>query len=209
MLEEMKWEEVYSLWKYSSYRFSELLTAPIAVEPVFVEYPEKGYFYGFDWLENEDAQARKELIKKRPLEFLYFTRPTNKGTIRTAEMLAEAQNEEERAAIWIAATAKELYECRCGNGIGRYADLLYIAAYKFLQTRYYLWHHAMRRLVPEILIPFPVLESIVCRDAEPIMGLIQMNSVLLKNSWSILRYSSLKDEDRPGSRCRIDNEKPG
>ncbi len=207
MLEQMEWEEAYSLWNYNSYYFSDILAKPLTAESVFVEYNQEGYIYGFDWLRNEAAQARKELIEKNPLEFLYFTRPTNKGTIQTAEMLIHAQSKEELAAIWIAATAKELYEFRYGNGIGRYADMLHMAACKFLQTRYYLWHHAMKRLVPEILIPSPVLESIVCKDAAPIMGLIQMNTVLLQSSWSILRYSSLKDGDLPKSRCRISDER--
>ena len=203
MLEQMKWEEAYSLWNYESYNFPKTLSAPITAESIFVEYNREGYIYGFDWLQNNVAQTRKELIEKNPLEFLYFTQPTNKGTIQTAEMLIAAQNEEELAAIWIAATAKELHERWYGNGIGRYANMLHIAACNFLQTRYYLWHHAMKRLVPEIVIPLSVLENIVCRDAEPIMGLIQMNTVLLKSSWSILRYSSLKDEDIPKFCCRI------
>lgn len=203
MFEQMKWEETYSLWNNNSHYFSNILSEPITAESVFVEYNQEGYIYGFDWLQNKAAQARKELIEKDPLKFLYFTQPTNKGTIQTVEMLMDAQNEEELAAIWIAATAKELYEYRYGNGIGRYANMLHMAACEFLQTRYYLWHHAMKRLAPEILIPPSVLESIVCKDAAPIMGLIQMNTVLLKRSWSILRYSSLKDGELPKSHCRI------
>lgn len=203
MFKQMKWEETYSLWNNNSHYFSNILSEPITAESVFVEYNQEGYIYGFDWLQNKAAQARKERIEKDPLKFLYFTQPTNKGTIQTVEMLMDAQNEEELAAIWIAATAKELYEYRYGNGIGRYANMLHMAACKFLQTRYYLWHHAMKRLVPEILIPPSVLESIVCKDAAPIMGLIQMNTVLLKRSWSILRYSSLKDGELPKSHCRI------
>ena len=115
------------------------------------------------------------------------------------EMLVEAQNEEELAAIWIAATARELSERRSGNGLRRYANMLYIAACDFLQPRYYLWHHAMRRLVPEILIPSSVLESMVCKDPEPVIGVIQMNTVLLKSTWRILRYSSLEEGERPES----------
>lgn len=203
MFKQMKWEETYSLWNNNSHYFSNILSEPITAESVFVEYNQEGYIYGFDWLQNKAAQARKELIEKDPLKFLYFTQPTNKGTIQTVEMLMDAQNEEELAAVWIAATAKELYEYRYGNGIGRYANMLHMAACEFLQTRYYLWHHAMKRLVPEILIPPSVLESIVCKDAAPIMGLIQMNTVLLKRSWSILRYSSLKDGELPKSHCRI------
>ena len=203
MFEQMKWENVYELWQRGRYYFPKVLTDHVSVETVFVEYKQNGYIYGYDWLEAEDAQKRKQLIENNPIEFLYFTKPTNKGTIQTAEMLLEAQNEEELAAVWIAATAKELSEYMIGNGVGRYANMLHMAACEFLRTRYVLWHHAMKRLMPDIMIPLPVLENIVCKDAEPVMGLIQMNTVLLKSTWSILRYSSLKDGELLESRLRI------
>ncbi len=181
------------------YHFPKALTEPVSAETVFVEYKQDGYIYGNDWLEVTEARERKQLIEKNPTQFLYFTKPTNKGTIQTAEMLMKARNEEERAAIWIAATAKELSEYRGGRNLGYYPRTLHMAACKFLETRYSLWHHAMKRLVPEIMIPSPVLESIVCKGAEPVVGLIQMNTALLKSTWSILRYSSLKDGEIPKS----------
>lgn len=206
MFEQMKWETVYDLWRRGSYYFPQALTSPVSAETVFVEYKQDGYFYGYDWLEAEAAQGRKQLIKNNPIEFLYFTKPSNKGTIQTAEMLIEAQNEEELAAIWIAATAKELSEYTIGNGVRPYAHRLHMAACEFLKIRYALWHHAMKRLVPDILIPSSVLENIVCKEAEPVMGLIQMNAALLKSTWSILRYSSLEDGELPESSFRIDSE---
>lgn len=48
---------------------------------------------------------------KNPIEFLYLTKPSNKGTIQTAQMLMAAKNQEEKVVIWIAATANELLEC--------------------------------------------------------------------------------------------------
>lgn len=152
MIGKLKWEDVYLLWNNESYNFPKILSDPMTAKTVFVEYDGDGYIYGFDWFQNNTAQARKELIQKNPLGFLYFTQPTNKGTIQTAEMLMTAKNEEELAAIWIAATAKELCDHWYENNIGRYATMLHMAACEFLQTRYYLWHHAMKRLVPEILI---------------------------------------------------------
>lgn len=207
MFEQMKWEDIYELWKMESYRFPKALTAPVSAEMIFVKCERDDYYiYGYDWLETMKAQERKQLIKKSPTEFLYFTQPTNKGTIQTAEMLVDAQNEEELAAVWIAATANELSECRGGNSVRCYADMLHVAACEYLRTRYALWHHAMKRLVPEIMISWSVLESIVCKDARPVMGLIQMNTVLLKSTWNILRYSSLQDEELRESRYRIRSE---
>ena len=202
MFEQMKWEDVYKLWQRGSYHFPKGLTAPVSAETVFVEYKQDGYIYGYDWLETAEAQKRVRLIQKNPIQFLYFTKPTNKGTIQTAEMLIEAHGEEELAAIWIAATAKELNEYRIRGDVGCYADILHMAACQFLSDRYFLWHHAMKRLVPEIMIPSSILENIVCKNAEPVVGLIQMNTVLLKSTWSILRYSSLIDGELIESRCR-------
>ena len=60
----------------------------------------------------------------------------------------------------------------------------------------------MKRLVPDIMIPRAVLENIKCEDVEPVIGLIQMNTILLKSTWSVLRYTSLKDGDFPESDLR-------
>ena len=199
MFEQMKWESVYELWQMGCCRFPKALTDPVSVETVKVEYGQGGCIYGYDWLETGEVQERKQLIQKDPDEFLYFTKPTNKGTIRTAEMLVEARDEEELAAIWIAATARELSQ----YDVGWYADLLDMAACEFLGTRYFLWHHAMKKLVPEIMIPSTVLRSMNCKDARPVMGLIQLNTLLLKSNWSILKYCSLEDGTPHESRCRI------
>jgi len=193
MLEQMKWEEVYKLWQQGSNSFPRLLTAPITVETVHVEYNRDGYIYGYDWLENEEAFARKELIAKNPVEFLCFTKPSNKGTIHTAEMLAKAQDEEERAAIWIAATAFELMERRWIEENLYYVEILYDSACSFLRQRCEIWHHAMRKLVPDIMIPNIILSSIQRDRAEVAMGLIQMNIVMLQGTHTILLYSSLDD----------------
>ena len=197
MVEQMKWEEVYQLWKHGACYFPQDLTSPLAVEKVSVEYKGSGYFYGYDWLENTEAEQRKKMIQTDPVEFLYFTKPTNKGTIRTLEMLSEAIDEEKRAAIWIAATAFELKNEHYKNDISSFAFQIYNAAREFLQERFYMWHHAMKRLVPDILIPYKVMESISKADAETVMQLIQMNTLMIKGSHSVLLYSSLKDDIAP------------
>lgn len=203
MFEKIKWEDAYRLWNDGRYEFPGILSAPIIAETIFVEYKEDDYFYGFDWLQNNMVQERKWLIQKNNLEFLYFTEPSNKGTIQTARMLVEAQSDEECTAVWIAATAKELSECGGENSIWRYSKALYMVACEFLKDYYCLWHHAMKKLVPEIMIPQSILGNIVCKDVKQIIRLIQMNTVLLKSTWSILRYSSLKDGELSESYYRV------
>ena len=197
MFERMNWELVYQLWKHGAYYFPQSLTSPLPVEKVAVDYKGSGYFYGYDWLENAEAVQRKKVIQTNADEFLYFTKATNKGTIQTIEMFSEAIDEDERAAIWIAATAFELQNERYENGISSFAYQMHNAAWEFLRERFYMWHHAMRRLVPAILIPHHVLESISKADADTVMQLIQMNMLMIKGSHSVLLYSSLNDDSVP------------
>lgn len=197
MLEQMEWSEVYLLWQRSMYYFPMNLASPLATEKVFVDYKKDGSFYGYDWLENSEANQRKKIIETDLSEFLYWTKPTNKGTIQTARMLSEAIDEEERAAIWIVATAFELKELQCCNHVSSIAYRLYHAAWSFLQERFYMWHHAMKKLVPDIVIPYTVIERLSEADSRIVMQLIQMNTLMIKGNYSILLYSSFEDDEKP------------
>lgn len=116
---------------------------------------------------------------KNPIEFLYFTKPSNKGMIQTAQMLMAAKNQEEKVAIWIAATANELLECSFESRIGKYAKILEMTARGFLRDRYQIWHHAMRKLVPEIMIPYNILDNLICKDFDVVMELIHSTKYIV------------------------------
>lgn len=198
MREQLDWEEVYQSWVYGQYYLPAVLSEPVKGETISVECPEDGcYIYGYDWLNRQGTLERKRLIAEQPTEFLYFTRPTNKGTIHTAQMLIEAKDDAERAAIWIAATAFELKGLTFMGRGKLYAERLYETACEFLKERFELWHYAMRRLVPEIMVPYDLLECIDVKGPETIMHLIQINTLLIQGEYSILCYSSLKEGDTP------------
>ena len=77
----------------------------------------------------------------------------------------------------------------------RYLWRLRDTALLFLKERYILWHHAMKKLVPEIMIPYSVLGSVQCDREETAMGLIQMSVLMLKATYMLLRYSSISEEE--------------
>lgn len=187
----LTWKEIYEHWKYTNLALYYDANRSLPVEKVFVDYKDKTPIYGYDWLTNDEAIARIELIKKDPIGFLYFTKPTNKGTIQTAEMLTLSQSEEERAAIWIAATTFELMQ----KFHSRTLYDLNLNALHFLQEKYWLWHHAMKKLVPDILIPHAVLDNSDLNDLDTVLGLIQMNALMLLSTHRVLFYYSVEENE--------------
>ena len=191
MIKPFRWKDAYGLWKNGCCSLPEELDAPVAVETIDVGGQEaEHYFCGYDWVKTAEVPKRKQLIQQRPREFFYFTRQSGQGIVETAERLAKAYDQEERAAIWIAATAKELCGLKPNRQVARHADALYTAACEFLRLRDNLWHPETNNLVPEFLVPWPVVENLSCQDAGPVMGIIQLNTLLLRSTWRILHYAS-------------------
>ncbi|MEA4830877.1 MAG: hypothetical protein VB121_12970 [Enterococcus thailandicus] len=196
-LPQASWENIYGHWKLCATSGPAVFNAPINPVEIHVDLrDENTIFYGYDWLTRSELYKRKEIIEKNPSEFLYFTQPTNKGTIHTLSMLMEAKDEEESAAIWIYAFAKELADTNVGGNIGRYAYQLCDASRDFLSNHYYLWHHAMKKLVPELFINYNIYLETQFHSIEAIIELARLNAALVLYEYVPILYSSLKPGER-------------
>ena len=193
---QVSWNEIYKYWSLYASLGPSILNTPISLTEIHVDFTKTGsVFYGYDWLSQDEYNSRKELIEKNLSEFLYFTKATNKGTIHTLQMLMEANDEEERAAIWIYAFAKEISDVQGGN-IQRYAYQLCNACLDFLSKRYCIWHHAMKKLVPEIFINHNIYLETEFSSVNAIIELARLNAALVRYEYLPVLYSSLKSGER-------------
>lgn len=193
---QVSWNEIYRHWKIYAHSSPAILNSPIILKEIHVDFSEQeGIFYGYDWLPTNEYSRRKTTIETNPLQFMYFTKPTNKGTIHTLQMLVDAKDDEERAAIWVYAFAKELSDCASGSTL-RFAYQLCDASLEFLSTRYYLWHHAMKKLVPEIYINYDVYMETEFSSVNAIIDLAGLNAALVLHEYVPILYTSLKPGER-------------
>lgn len=193
---QVSWNEIYQHWKIYAHSGPVILNSPINLKEIHVDFPEhEGIFYGYDWLTRSEYMHRKELIEKDLVQFLYFTKPTNKGTMQTLQMLMEAKDDEERATIWIYAFAKELSDRASGSTL-RFAYQLCDASLEFLSKRFYLWHHAMKKLVPEIYIDYSVYAETAFSSVNVIIDLARLNAALVLHEYVPILYTSLKPGER-------------
>ena len=193
--EDITWEQLYEYWKYNMWDAPQILKTPITFEEIHVEYKGNGYFYGYDWIASAGLQSRKELIESDVNQFLYFTQPSNKGTIHTLQMLAEAKNDEEIAAIWMYAIAFEMLQNGFSGKAKRVVYQICRVTQRFLSKRFWFWHHAMRKLVPEIYTNYLIREADL-ESIESIIEIIVLIASLIRHEYVPVLYSSLKQGER-------------
>ena len=157
------WEEIYEFWTEHNCIGPPVLKKPIELVEVRVNPHRDGDdYYWYDWLSSDEYKSRTKLIEADPSRFSDIRRPTNRGTIHTLRMLIDAKTDEERAAIWMYAFAKEVYASASSGNPMRLAMNLCDAAEEYLSPRFVLWHPNMKKLVPRVFVYYRMY-----REAEP------------------------------------------
>ncbi len=189
--EALTWEEVYNHWHTYTVCRSTTLLEPLSAHEIHVNFRGDAKFYGYDWLSQKEYEERKRVIDTNVTSFLLLTESTNKGTIRTVQMLAEARDDEERAAIWLYAVTREFMETARGSAY-RFASQINGVCWTFLSGRFFMWHHAMKRLVPQSYISYDLLVDTDYSSVEAIIDLAILNAELVAHEYVPILYSSLK-----------------
>ena len=186
------WDQLYATWEYCMWNAPAILKTPITFEEIHIEYNGEGYIHEYDWLSHAEIQNRKRIIESDVTHFLYFTQPSNKGTIHTLQMLAEAETNEEIAAIWMYAIAFEMLQNGLRGEIRKCANEICRVTRRFLFDRFCFWHHAMRKLVPNVYTNYLVKEA-EHESVKSIIEAIVLNAALIRYEYKAVLYSSLRE----------------
>ena len=174
-----------------------IMNMPILPSTIHVDYSKmSGIFYGYDWLSRSEYESRKSIIENNVAQFLYFTTPTNKGTMHTLNMLVNSVSDEERAAIWIYSFAKEVSERNNSSSISRYTYELCDASEDFHSQNFYMWHHAMKKLVPEIFILRSLYAETKFNTIDAAIELARLNAAIVLQEYVPILYSSLEHDEK-------------
>lgn len=203
--ENLTWEEVYRYWQASSWNGPSVIKEPVEPVEIHIDWKKSGSFYGYDWLSRREFEQRKQTIENDLIHFLYFTKSTNKGTIHTLNMLIDAKSDEERAAIWIYSYAKELSDMQIQGDAYRYARQLCSLAWSFLWERFDMWHHAMKKLIPQIFTNHDIFDNTEFESVRTVVELARLNAALVMHEYVPVLYTSLAPGVRQeGYSLRID-----
>lgn len=199
----LKWADVYDYWKTWSIDFPSVLREPFQVEKIYVPHKGREWFYGYDWILKSRYEQRINYIIENSTSFLLFGDALNKRTLHTVEMLAYTKDEEERVAIWIYAFLHELPE-RCLRGEShRITSMVMQQAKVFLSERFYFWHYAMKKLLPDIYFGYGMFEHTEFKSFEPLVDLAMATAFMILSEYAPVLYNSDKEGAIPYNEGRI------
>ncbi|MCM1295350.1 MAG: hypothetical protein NC311_07385 [Muribaculaceae bacterium] len=189
---EVKWEDLLTIWKHCCI-YNPILTEEMPVEIIKCKAnTELSCIYGYDFILKNEVQERRKNIDS----FFLFGTPTNKGTLQTINMLRSSKDDEERMAIWCAAFAKDMLEK--GVRLNQSKNYLYWLSEKcenFLRERFYIWHHAMKRLTPDIYYGYHICDGIKIKSWQALIELIALNAKMVLQDYQLVLYSSLGENE--------------
>lgn len=197
-IEEIKWKDIWDCWIDYIDIYAPKLRDTFEIKKIYVNYKGKGYFHGYDWINKDNYQKRVAFVSEKPIEFLCFGTSLNKGTLHTLEMLDKSKdNKEDQAAIWIAAFTKDLLESMPYEWRGKGYNILHKVNLEALckikgNDNYYIWHHAMRKLLPEICFSYDFLECLNINSYRQIIELTAISSAQILNNYIAIEYDSRK-----------------
>lgn len=193
---EYTWEEIYKEWNYISYHIPTV-NKKLHVNKFKVNKWEREneYFYGLDWILNENFESRINYATEQPIMFMMYGEHLNKGTLTTLQYLVDAEDKETRAAIWIYAFVRDVMEYQLENWRGeayRISDAIKMTAELYLKDKGMDWHHAMRKLLPDVYFTHTILNSVNIKDKRIVLELVAMAVDYIYMHYKVAEYDSRK-----------------
>lgn len=191
-----EFDEIYGYWKIHASRINKKLLGDLEIESIDFTYELNGEaIKGYDWINKIDYQKRIDFVINKPVQFLLVGEFENKGTLRTVELLDTfKRNNEEIATIWLLAFIKEIEDVLPRNWHGEQYRMIknieIILSERLPRAQYYLWHHAMKKLLPEIIFSNFLLESMTLEACSEFIELAVLNISHIVNSYSAVHYDS-------------------
>ena len=196
-IDTLSWEEVYEKWNSLKWFGvpTDQLAAPI--EPIVIHAASHiCSAQPYNWRNNKTAERLRFSFQSEPNR--NYTFQQHAGTIRTAELLANAESDEIRAAVWICATTFDMLQYLSyyeSSVTTKNVFMVQQAALSFLMEKYRLcstsdlWSPAMRSLVPHNYFN-AILDEMREASVTTILNIIAMNALNIRNNYTIIRFNN-------------------
>lgn len=197
--EKMKWDDLYSYWRLSTKEQFDIVDQAPSVRKLKVESYNQNRTYTYLWLRNDqigEAQIEMNRMADSPVgrqskEF------SDERIMRAADLMVQAESDEERAAIWIWIFCNSLENAKLPYPNGLYIDYVGAKAREFLKESYQEWIFRYHHRYPHLFIDSDVLSKVAFKKYSVIIDFAIMNACMICKEYSIVLFDSEPEKEEP------------
>lgn len=186
----LRWSDIYCAWEKVCDEGSGRISVSVRKIRSDMDMQDEA---GYDWVDMEQWTSVRDFLRENPEKWLNRHPAPGKGVRKTAQMLAEAKERVELAAVWICALTNDL-QAICVN---LWSELDFWLLFQvcsqaecFLKERHLQWHPSMRKRLPVIPYSDGYLAGKKEIDLEGIMKLCSQAADWMGENYQILSYFS-------------------
>ena len=170
-----------------------------SVRKLKVESYNQNRIYTYLWLRNdqiEKAQIEMNRMADSPVgrqskEF------SDKRIMRAADLMVQAESNEERAAIWIWVFCSSLENAKLPYSNSLYIDYVGAKAREFLKESFQEWIFRYHHRFPHLFVDAELLSKVKFERYSVIIDFAIMNAYMLCKEYSIVLFDSKPEKEEP------------
>ena len=202
LYDSFSWDDIYSHWRLSSREGLNIVDNYPAVCKVKVQYSGRGRIYSHFWMESKQIYSLVDEFSKMVSVPLYQqnTAFSDERVMRTAELMIQSRNDEERAAIWLFVFCDSLGNVDLPYPNSLLIDYVGAKARNFLQKTYQEWQFRYHHRFPKLFIDGNILRNVVFENYKAVIDYALINAFMICKNYTITLFDSeLENEALPDS----------
>lgn len=180
----LTWKTIYKYWQvHSDWDFEKNLARPLIFKNEFLSVDDElSTSFDYSWCAPEKLKEHVAAISEQLRGGYAHSEHRYKGVSHTLELLATAQNDEERAALWIYAHSHDFLKRNVSASAFQYLSEIYEVAEAFLRKRFIL-RYKKADFVHKLFITGHVLNATEFSGFEPLLHLIMANTEMIRKNY--------------------------
>ena len=180
----LKWKTIYKYWQvHSDWDFEKNLARPLIFKNEFLSVDdEPSTSFDYSWCAPEKLSEHVAAISEQLRGGYAHDEHRYKGVSYMLELLATAESDEERAALWIYAHSHDFIKHEISASAFQYLSEICEATEAFLREKYVL-RHEKASFIHKMFITSHVLNKTEFSTFEPLVHLIMANTEMIRKNY--------------------------
>lgn len=191
----LTWETIYKYWQvHSDWDFEKNLARPLVFKKEYLSVDDElSTAFDYSWCSPDKLNEHVAAVSEQLRGGYAHDEHRYKGVSYHLELLDTAEDDEERAALWIYGHAHDFLRKDVSASAFEYLSAIYEETRSFLDERFILQYEHIPNFIHKHFITSHMLKNIEVSSFEPLVHLIMANTELIRKNYIPVFVCTNKD----------------